>query len=184
MDQNEDDVKIFHPSARSTEGTEFIEIAAMTDRQRANGNTAKAKMIGEELADLTCAFLSEQGFDISFLDTRDEFRARVLMLFSFQIALHQYMPNSLISSEAVNSMFNRLQDTSENFFRNIADASSFSFYFLCVRGKRNVEESIGKRFAKLCDKENDERYISLGMNIFSGMKDYVCSLIEESEFVE
>lgn len=184
MSQSDDDIKIFHPSKTDTDGADLAQLALMTDFQRSSGNTAKAKLLGESLAQIEPSFLEKHGCDVSKLENNELYQVRVLMIFAFQISLHKFLPNTVLSAEAVNAMFNTIKEISEGFFYNITDGSSFTFYYLSVRKKRDVEASIGKNFAMLCERDDDEEYRALGTKIFTSMCEYVCDEIENKEFVE
>lgn len=184
MCPTDEDIKIFHPSRDESDSADFVALAAMTDFQRRSGNTAKAKKLGERLAKNKQDFLADFGCDLSGLESDELYQARVLMIFAFQISLHRYMPNSVLSSEAVNAMFNTLKETAEDFFYNISDGSSFTFYYLSVRKNREVNLNIGKNFAMLCERDDDEGYRELGTKIFTAMQAYVCDTVEEYGFVE
>lgn len=184
MCPHDEDIKIFHPSKSDSDTSDFVELAAMTDYQRRCGNTSKARVIGEQLAELDHSFPEQRGCELGGLESNELYQVRVLMIFAFQISLHRFMPNAVISAEAVNTMFNKLKENSETFFYNITDGSSFTFYYLSLRRNRDVEKNIGKNFAMLCERDNDERYLALGERIFTSMCSYVCDLIEENEFVE
>ncbi len=184
MCPNDEDIKIFHPSRDENDGADLVELASMTDFQRRSGNTAKAKQLGEHLARIEPSFMADYGCDFSELENNELYQVRVLMIFAFQISLHRYMPNSVLSSEAINAMFNTLKDTSEGFFFNISDGSSFTFYYLSVRKNREVDLNIGKNFAMLCERDDDEEYILLGTKIFTSMCAFVCDTIEKYEFIE
>ena len=90
----------------------------------------------------------------------------------------------MLSSQAINAMYAELSESSEGFFANISDGSSFTFYYLSVRKNRDIEESIGKNYAMLCDKDDDEYLVSLGSRVYSATGDMICDMIEDAEFVE
>ena len=81
-------------------------------------------------------------------------------------------------------MYAELSATSEGFFANISDGSSFTFYYLSVRKNNNIEERIGKNYAMLCDKDDDSYLVSLGARVYALTENLICDMIEEAEFVE
>lgn len=179
MRSNDDDIKIFHPKKKDA-GSDLTSLAGIMDKHRANGNSAKAVFLGERLADLTPEEMCPA--DAEKLQNNELLQLRSLMVFSSQIALHNYLPHSLLSTQAVNAMYSKLEQTSPGFFANISDGSSFSFYYLTVRRNENIEEEIGKNFAMLCDKDNNDYLIALGTRIFNQTEMKVISLIETFEF--
>ncbi|MBQ2904702.1 MAG: hypothetical protein IJD78_07755 [Clostridia bacterium] len=182
MKINDDDIKIFHPKKTEAAGADLAELALLVDFYRSNGNTLKATELGDRLADLAPETFCPE--DAAKLTTNEVRQLRALMLFAAQIALHKYLPHAMLSSQAINSMYSRLSETAAGFFSNISDGSSFTFYYLTVRKNRDVVENIGKNYAMLCDKDDDEYLISLGSRIFSQVDVYICDLIEKAEFAE
>ncbi len=182
MRPNDEDIKIFHPKKTDAAGAELAALAELVDAYRSNGNMEKAVALGEELA---C--LSPEGFcpdDAARLKTNEVRQLRALMVFASQIALHKYLPHTTLASQAINAMYAKLSASAAGFFANISDGSSFTFYYLTVRKNRDIVENIGKNYAMLCDKDDDEYLISLGGKVFSQVDIYICDLIEKSEFEE
>ena len=180
--RNDDDIKICHPKKTGGASTDLALIAELTDKYRRNGNMDKATLLGEKLA-----LLKPEDFypaDCAKLKTNEVRQLRSLMVFVFQISLQKYMPHSMLASQSVNAMYAKLSDEAAGFFADISDGSSFTFYFLSVRKNNNVEERIGKNFAMLCDRDNDEYYINLGIKTLEEMDMHVCKLIDEAEFAE
>ncbi len=182
MKPNDDDIKIFHPKKTDAAGADLAELALLVDAYRSNGNMEKAIALGESLAGLSPENFCPE--DAAKLKTNEVRQLRALMVFASQIALHKYLPHSMLSSQAINSMYSKLSTAAAGFFANISDGSSFTFYYLSVRKNRDVIDSIGKNYAMLCDKDDDEYLISLGGRIFSQVDIYVCDLIEKAEFEE
>lgn len=182
MKPNDDDIKIFHPKKTDAAGADLAELALLVDFYRSNGNTQKATELGEQLAQLTPENFCPD--DAARLTTNEVRQLRALMLFAAQIALHKYLPHAMLSSQAINSMYTRLSETAAGFFANISDGSSFTFYYLTVRKNRDVIENIGKNYAMLCDKDEDEYLVSLGGRVFSQVDVYICDMIEKAEFAE
>ena len=182
MRSNDEDIKIFHPKKSDAAGADLAELALLVDSYRSNGNMEKAVTLGKKLAELSPeAFCPD---DAARLKTNEVRQLRALMVFASQIALHKYLPHSMLSSQAINSMYSELSTSAAGFFANISDGSSFTFYYLSVRKNRDVIDSIGKNYAMLCDKDDDEYLIALGSRTFSQVDVYVCDLIEKSEFEE
>ena len=182
MKPNDDDIKIFHPKKTESAGADLAELALLVDFYRSNGNTLKATELGDRLADLAPETFCPE--DAAKLSTNEVRQLRALMLFAAQIALHKYLPHPMLSSQAINSMYSRLSETAAGFFSNISDGSSFTFYYLTVRKNKNIIENIGRNYAMLCDKDEDEYLVSLGGRVFSQVDVYICDLIEKAEFAE
>ena len=192
MPYNEDrDVKVFYPSGDKKRNSEkdILEIAEILDNQRSNGNLLLARKLGEHLAaikpenagELDGIDLEEEGIDIDKLASEVLYEVRVLMIFSAQITLHSALP-SVLSTEAVNIMYNKMRDESEAFYDNVMDGTSFSFYYLAIRKGINVEENIGKNFAMLCGDEDEEDFIALGKKVYTLTNGYIRELVKSYNF--
>lgn len=179
MKPNDDDIKIFHPKKKEGAGSELTSMAAAMDRQRANGNSAKACILGERLADL----IPEEVFpqDCTNLRNNELLQLRSLMVFASQISLTKYLPHSILATQAINAMYARLESTAPGFFANIADGSSFSFYYLAVR-RASPDAEIGSSYAMLCDDDDSEKLKALGTKAFEFTEAKVIGLIEQFEF--
>ncbi len=176
----DDDIKIFHPQKKDGASADLAELALLMDNYRSNGNIEKAAVLGKKLATLTPEMICPK--DAQKLDTNELRQLRALIVFTVQISLHKYLPHPMLSSQVINSMYTELSETAAGFFANISDGSSFTFYYLSVRKNKNVEENIGKNYAMLCDRDNDEFLSSLGERVFALTDFKVCDIIEEMEF--
>ena len=182
MRANDDDIKIFHPKKKDGASSDLAELAMLMETYRSNGNMEKADELGKKLAALKPEMICAK--DCEKLSTNELRQLRALIVFGVQIALHKYLPHPMLSSQVVNAMYAELSRTAPGFFANISDGSSFTFYYLSVRKNRNVEENIGKNYAMLCDKDNDDFLVSLGERVFALTDFKVCDMIEELEFTE
>ena len=180
MKSNDDDIKIFHPEKKGGAGADLAELALLMDNYRSNGNMEKASALGEALAELSPETLCPK--DAEKLNTNELRQLRALMVFSAQISLHKYLPHQMLSSQAVNAMYKQISNNHPGLFANISDGSSFTFYYLSVRKNKNVEESIGQNYAMLCDRDEDEYYMSLGSRVFTQTDIKVCDMIEDFKF--
>lgn len=182
MKHNDDDIKIFHPAKKDGAGADLAELALLMDAYRSNGNMEKAGALGVKLAGVKPENICPE--DAAKLKTNEVRQLRALIVFAAQIFLHKYLPHPMLSSQAINAMYGELSENSQGFFANISDGSSFTFYYLSVRKNRDIEENIGKNYAMLCDKDDDEYLVSLGGRVYSLTENLICDMIEEAEFVE
>ena len=182
MKNNDEDIKIFHPKKTGGAGSDLMHLAALTDIYRRNGNMEKAVKLGEAFA----AIVPEEEFprDAAKLKNNELMQLRSLMSFAAQVALQKYMPHSMLATQAVNAMFEKLKEESPGMFKNISDGSSFTFYYLALRKQENIEEEIGKNFAMLCDRDNDDYFVALGSKVYAETDMYVCKAIDKAEFAE
>lgn len=178
----DDDIKIFHPKKKDGASADLAELAMLMESYRSNGNMEKADILGKRLAALKPEMICPK--DVEKLTTNELRQLRALIVFTVQISLQKYLPHPMLASQVINAMYAEISDTAPGFFANISDGSSFTFYYLSVRKNRNVEESIGKNYAMLCDKDDDELLVSLGERVFALTDFKVCDMIEELEFTE
>ncbi len=192
MPYNEDrDIKLFYPSddKKSSSEKDILAIAEILDNQRSNGNLLLARKLGEHLAsvkpenagELDGIDLEKEGIDVDKLPSEVLYEVRVLMIFTAQIALHSVLP-SVLSTEAVNIMYNQMRDQSEAFYDNVMDGTSFSFYYLAIRKGVNIEENVGKNFAMLCGDEDEEDFIELGKKVYMLTNSYIRELVKSYNF--
>ncbi len=180
MRNNDDDIKIFRPQkTEDWASSDLSSLAGIMDKNRANGNSAKAAILGERLADLKPADVCPD--EAPSLSEQALLQVRSLTVFAAQLSLTKYLPFTILSTQAVNAMYARLEASEPAFFASVADGSSFSFYYLCVRKNEPVAE-IGRNFAMLCDDDDNESLKQLGMKVFEDVEEKVVSLIEEFEF--
>lgn len=180
MRGNDDDIKIFHPKKKEGAGSDLTSLAGIMDKHRANGNSSKAAILGERLAVYTPEEICPE--EAEKLENNELTQLRALMVFSAQLAMHKYLPHTILSTQAVNAMYSKLEQESPGFYAIVSDGASFSFYYLSERKSGNVEQEIGKNFAMLCDRDDDEEMITLGARIYSETEAKVMSLIENFEF--
>lgn len=169
--ENDNDIKVFHPSNEKKEHAEesadlsqdILLAVQELDAQRSNGNLRRAQKLGKKLAQITPENAARLGgidieakadIDPQELPSNVLYQARVLMLFTAQLTLHRLLPPTL-SNEAVNSMYDNL---SEGFYDNVMEGASFSIYYLAVRKGFNISENIGRGFAMLCGDEDSADY--------------------------
>ena len=162
------DIKIFEPKIKEKNKDDIVTIVEETLHQRQNGNSGKAKQLGKELAlayedtDSTTRLMDKYGLDIKYLK-----QVFALVQFSTEAALSFYLPSTLLSNIAVVAMQDKLIKIKHSLYEDVLNGSDFSFYYLSVRkGGDNIPYDIGKAFAMLCSKENDDFYINKGKDIY------------------
>ncbi len=184
--QDDGDVKIFTTRSNDkNEAEDFILIAEQLEAQRANGNIAKAKALGEKLALLT----PENEPVESLIDGRDLppnilYQIRVLMVFAMHTAIHSHLHLPMLYSAAVNSMYDSLINETPGFYDNISDGAAFTFYYLALRKGANAEQHIGDAFAMLCGKEGNEKVSAIGALIFARISEKAVEEITALDFTD
>ena len=184
----DEDIKIF-TTERSAEdradvNSEVLNTVELMDRERQNGNSTKARVIGKHLAKL---FMEEISPDYP----RDEmFRSGavvqqigVLFLFTAETAVNIYFPSSTLSTIAIATLHNQLEDFKYKVYRDVYESSAYSFYYLSIRkGSDNVSRSIGEAFAMLCQKEGNVDFRREGCTIYKTVMNEVEELVKKANF--
>jgi len=185
---DDSDVKIFGSGKATSDTGDLVELASLLDRHRRNGNIAKAKQLGNRLATLAPEHAS--GIDLSVLTGNVQvipsvlYQIRVLLVFAAQTTVHKKLPLAILSSSAVNAMYDSLIENAQGFYDNISDGAAFTFYYLSLRKGNNVALEIGERFAMLCGMEGNETYAQMGARIYTLAVGLIEEIIDEFEFAD
>lgn len=160
-------------------------LAALLDREKKNGNLSRARRLGAIMADEVTAI---EGGDGGLAHSAEEnavllSQRRILMAFAVEVGLDAFLPNNLVAQTAQNIFYNTLHITAPAFYDDLQESGAFSFYYLCVRGGRQVEQKVGEIFASLCGKEGDELYTRMGTNLYNQFMTQVRHFAETLEFV-
>ncbi|MEI6579525.1 MAG: hypothetical protein WCN92_08710 [Eubacteriales bacterium] len=186
--QDDSDVKIFGNKAGTTDAGDLAEVSSQLDRHRSNGNIAKAKALGERLAVLEPE--SSSGIDLYDLfgeadvPPAEVYQIRVLLVFVAQTTISKRLVTPLLSSCAVNAMYNKLMETSTDFYTDISDGAAFTFYSLSLRRDKDIPKSIGEYFAMLCGRENNKVYEDMGADVYTHAVELIEGIIGEYCFEE
>ncbi len=174
MFYDDSDIKIFGKS-QVDDKTEAALLLEQVNRQRANGNTEKARKLGVYLAEIYLNddeinehIASAVGKVPKTKETMDQIR--ILIVFSAQWCLSHRLPAALLSNTAVNSFYDKISET-EDVYNDLSDGPEFSFYSLAVRECETSAQAIGETFKRLCDRDddesNDDNFVELGKRIYN-----------------
>ena len=184
--QEDSDIKIFGKPTEPPDENDLLETAAFLNRQRANGNITKAKTLGEELAmfnpdkDSSIALTAPAGND-ALLNPVVRNQVRALVVFIAQTALHKRLKFQLLSSCAVNAMYDKIIETAPDFYNGICDGAAFTFYSLSLKDT-DVVSSIGEQFAMLSGMEGDTACIAFGSTVYEEATKAVHQAIDKYQF--
>ncbi len=154
------------------------EIENITQRlisEKKQGLFDKAEKLGEELVS---SLLDSDDFIYDDSDT-DTYNKRVLLAFSAISSIEEHICNENTASEALNSLLEAIRQRDKRLYDDICGAGELSFYYLALKRGGNAELSIGKMFAMICGREDDEEYISKGTDIYTGFESLVKAKIDE-----
>ncbi len=126
---------------------------------------SSAKKLGEKIAD---KFL--ESVDTVFADDNTDsimmLQRQLLLSFTVSITLDDYCKNDSIAGIAEKSFLDKLKVLSPQIYDTCSDTGAFSFYYLAVRRKTEVERRIGQTFAMLCSHDSDPIYQELGETLY------------------
>ena len=182
------DIKIFGKQQADSCDDE-LRLIALIEEQRANGNTEKAAKLGDYLSDI---FLSEQELldrlqpivgDFNRFSAPVRYQIKILMFFAAEYTINRVLPNTVLKSTAINALYCNIKDGDAAFYAEFSDGAEYSFYYLAMRKESDsVITEIGKAFAMLCGKENDDGYLELGKRMFNLVCEEVERIIEIFDF--
>jgi len=184
--QDDSDIKIFGNSSEPPDENDLLETAAFLNRQRVNGNIAKAKALGEELAMLDPE--KGSGIDLTALAGNVALnpvvinQIRALVVFIAQTALHKRLKVQLLSSCAVNAMYDKIIEIAPGFYNGICDGAAFTFYSLSLKDT-DVVSSIGEQFAMLSGMDDESTCIAFGSRVYETASDVIHRTISKYQFV-
>ncbi len=181
----DNDIKIFVGKSAKQNDESFALIEEMNE-QRANGNLQKAKDMGKYLAE---RFLNTDEMKaalegaVGSLDFEEKiiFQIKILVFFTAELCINRLLPNALLMSTATNTIYDIIVDRAGDFYTTFSDGIEYSFYYLAVKQENYVSE-IGKAFAMLCNKKNDEDFKQLGRDIFTVVANEIDNVIRHYEF--
>ena len=184
---NDKDVKIFGQKPQD-DSVDSIALIAEMNTQRSNGNTAKAKQLGKQLATM---FLDEKQLHSSLESVLGKldypqpitFQIKILMFFTAEYCINRFLPNTLLKSTAINTIYDSIMKNAGDFYSEFSDGVEYSFYYLAVK-KEPVASSIGTTFSMLCRKENDSEFQSLGTDTFTVVSKEVEKIIDSFNFIK
>lgn len=155
--------------------------ARLYAHERDNGNLEKAHNIGRVLAD---ALLNEGGFAFE-KNSASDFEARnrsILFAFTTDRVLDTFMPNHIIARSAQNEFFDEIRRRNIGLYESISRSGAFSMYLLCKRSGDGRYLGIGKVFAGVVRRPDDEKETQIGDELYRRYFDYCIEHIKNVEF--
>lgn len=184
---DDSDIKIFGNQKKSDDFDPMLLLEEIK-RQRGSGNTAKAKTVAKHIAagfmhnaapDELKQLAAQYGVELSPVINH---QIKVLSVFSAEYALNEFLPSPLLSSVAINELYESILDESPDFYEQLESGTAFTFYYLAVRSGGNRDKEIGSAFASQCGKEKDKALTALGTAIHKNNIEAYRSLISGFNF--
>jgi hypothetical protein len=180
---DDSDIKIAEekPFSKKTEDT--TRDANELEAQRRLGNLEKAHLLGEALSDKIVDEDGESEFgEDSSEDTGMRTQRRLLLAFAACSSIEKNIKSNVLQGVVLNVFYDTLKKSLPEFYSDISESGSFSFYTLCVRRGVDVDYNVGCTFAMLCGKENDSVIEGLGEALYIHFVDIVRKTIEFFDF--
>ncbi len=179
MRNDDSDMKIMGDDfAPPEEKDDSQETAELLEKEKANGNLNRARQFGALMAEEVLAVEgASPAQDPALLTQR-----RILLAFAVEVGFESAFPNSLLTETAQSVFYETLQKDAPEFYETLQGSGAFSFYFLCVREGRQVEEKVGETFASLCGKPKEESLVREGSALYRRFIAEVQQSIEDMGF--
>lgn len=187
VDFDDRDIRIFVKNESKEDNQSLIRLAEEMTIQRNNGNIAKAVTLGEKIANLISNIDAIDDGDFrklinnSYVDQKVLYQVRLLLTFTAESTLHRSVNIPMLSTTAVNAMYDVLINSESSFYEDTTDA--FTFYYIALRKQNNIAARIGRRFAMLCGKENHENLEKIGSGLYLILCRIICEEIENTSFI-
>ena len=173
-----EDVKIYVSSKK--ENGDVSAMLEVMKEHRANGNIDKAKLLGKRLGEIDVDFSGIVSPKLMKPDI--VYQMKVLTDFAAEVNLQMLISAPLLSTTAVNAMYDVIQEKSSGFYFNISDGMAFSFYYAAVRNGGDIPVNIGRAFAMLCSVDSNESFIKAGADIYNEAVRVVSEEINRADF--
>ncbi len=135
-------------------------------RQRSNGNTARARTLGEQyVSDLIDCVWTRAPEDVAPVC----FELQLKLLFAYVVhrIVEDYSPNHIVANAALGSFYEHLEEADPKIFEEINDNAAFSLYLYLHRSGEEKASEIGKTFAGLCDAGADSDCEAIGESAYA-----------------
>ena len=186
---NEDlDIKIFSPIKKAPT-QEPVVIADEMKRLVISGNIDKAKKLGEAIADsFPESAKKKEFFTIATQCGVEDFtraiknQAIILAVFTAEYCLNNFMPDSILSTTALSTLYATLTLESPALYNDLLASTAFSFYYMNIDDKNADPTVIGKTFAVLCDMDDCDCIKKCGETIFKTCLEQYKAMAKSVEF--
>ena len=166
------------------EASDIFEVSDM-QKQKKNGNLNKARELGELLFTQIINNADEVDFGLDITENNEmHMQRRILLVFTVIYCVDLYIKNEIVSKAIQNSFYNILRAKQFELYTNLEGSGAFSFYYLCIRRNKNIEQEIGYDFAMLSGNEKDETMQELGTALFLHYSDVIKKTIKSIDFID
>lgn len=178
--EDDSDIKIAGEDDKGDTGEQSVETDVNElEIQRASGNVEKARALGKTL---TQKIISQDGESSFGEDEREDAslrtQRRLLLAFAAINTVESNVKSKVLQGVIINEFYNSLKTALPEFYDDIGESGSFSFYTLCVRRGGDVDACIGQTFAMLADKGGDNVMEELGKALYMRFVDVALNTIK------
>ncbi len=155
--------------------------AKLYSHERENGNLEKAHSIGSFFAK---ALMDSDGFAYE-KNRASDFEARnrsILFAFTADRVLGTFMPNHIIARSAQNEFFDEIRRRDIGLYESISRSGAFSMYLLCRRRGDGRYIGVGKVYADVLRKPENENIVIFGDELYEKYFDFCIEHIKNIEF--
>lgn len=155
--------------------------AKLYNHERENGNLEKAHDIGKYFAK---ALMDNDGFAYE-KNRASDFEARnrsILFAFTADRVLSTFMPNHIIARSAQNEFFDEIRRRDIGLYESISRSGAFSMYLLCRRRGDGRYIGVGKVYADVLRKPENENTAIFGDELYAKYFDFCIEHIKNIEF--
>lgn len=153
--------------------------ALLLAREKKNGNLSRARRLGAIMAEEVSAIEGDsRAQDAATLTQR-----RILLAFAVEVGLDAFLPDTLLAQTAQSVFYETLRQTASAFYEDLQESGAFSFYYLCVREGRQVENKVGETYASLCGRAGDPEVAAEGAWLYVHFIEQVKAFTDRMDFV-
>lgn len=179
-EEDDSDIKIAGEE-KSDDGGEHSVETEMNELevQRRNGNLEKARLLGAALTEKIIGQDGESTFgeDIAE-DAETRAQRRMLLAFAAINTVESNVKSEVLQGVIINVFYDTLKKSLPEFYNDIGESGSFSFYTLCVRRGGDVDTAIGQTFAMLANKSGSNVMAELGKALYMRFVDVTKNTIK------
>ena len=176
---DDSDMKIVGKSLQPIDESDME--AKLYNHERKNGNLEKAHDIGKFIAE---SLMNEDGFAYE-KNRASDFEARnrsILFAFTADRVLSTFMPNHIIARSAQNEFFDEIRRRDIGLYESISRSGAFSMYLLCRRRGDGRYTGVGRVYAGVIRRPDDEATAAKGDEIYEKYFDFCIEHIKNIEF--
>ena len=178
------DMKIVGEAPNEKAEKELFSDNAEYQKEKQNGNIARAKELGNVLAKEFVSVCKKDELTISENDSEALFIQKVLLLsFTVMAGLEQFCPNMSVANTARTAFYDSLFSLDREIFEKSSDTGAFSFYYLSFRRGTEVDRRVGQTFAMLCSHDGDPIYQELGEALYCWFLSVIEGKVSAANFV-